>query len=181
MIFLFLCNVYAICSIVAWGFRESLHRVLRKAASRPTRRLFNNCLFAIPVIASMTMMAVVAIQSIQESSGIPTGAPPLPENRFEILFVLSYSPLTEEIGLRVAPIGIFLFAYLLLIRRKRASLFNWGKTLRLFVTSFVFPDRAKKLTGVKTVSDFGVIGGICIAEWVMVTSTGLVFGLAHYL
>jgi len=180
LVFLFLCSVYAICFIVAWRFRESLQRVLRKAVSRPTRKLFNNCLFAMPVIASTTMIAVVAIQSIQESSGIPTGVPPLPENPFETLLVSSYSPLTEEIGFRVSPIGIFLFAYLLLFGRKRVSLFARGQRLRLFIMSFLFPDRAKKLAGVKTVSDFGVISGISMAEWVMVTSTGVVFGLAHY-
>lgn len=133
-----------------------------------------------PVIASMTMVAVVAIQSFQESSGIPTGVPPLPENPFETLVVLSYSSLTEEIGFRVFPIGIFLFAYLLLFGTKHVSLFAWSQRLRLLAMSFLFPDRAKKLVGVKTVSDFGVIGGISVAEWVMVTSTGVVFGLAHY-
>lgn len=133
-----------------------------------------------PVIASMTMVAVVAIQSFQESSGRLTGVPPLPENPFETLVVLSYSSLTEEIGFRVFPIGIFLFAYLLLFGRKHVSLFAWSQRLRLLAMSFLFPDRAKKLVGVKTVSDFGVIGGISVAEWVMVTSTGVVFGLAHY-
>lgn len=44
LVFLFLCSMYTLCFIMAWRFRESLQRVLRKAVSRPTRRLFNNCL-----------------------------------------------------------------------------------------------------------------------------------------
>jgi hypothetical protein len=37
------------------------------------------------------------------------------------------------------------------------------------------------MVGVKTVSDFGVRGGISLGEWSMIFFTSIVFGLAHYL
>jgi hypothetical protein len=181
LVFLFLWGVFAFCLVAAWEFRENFHEVIKKGFSRPTKKLFDNWLFVMPIITSMLLTAVIAIHSFQEAHGVPTGEIPLPSNSFETLFELSYAALIEEIGFRVTPIGAFLIIYLFWAGRKNAVTLSLGQRLKLFLTAPLFPDEAKKMVGVKTVSDFGVRGGISLGEWVMVFFTSIVFGLAHYL
>jgi len=181
LVFLFLCSVFAICFIAAWKFRESFHGVIEKGFSRSIEKLFNNFLFAMPIITSMVLVAVIAIHSFQETHGVPTGNIPLPQNRFEAFFEVSYAALIEEIGFRVTPIGAFLIIYLFRVRRKNAVTLSLGQRLKLFLMAPLYPEKAKKMVGVNTVSDFGVRGGISLGEWVMVFFTSIVFGLAHYL
>ncbi len=180
-IFLFLWGVFAICLVAAWRFRESLHEVIGKSFSRPVKKLFDNCLFAMPVISSMMLLAVIFIESIQQLGGVSTGQPPLPSNPFEFLFDVSYAALAEEIGFRIIPIGAFLIIYLFWVGRRNAVQLSVGQRLRLFFTALLFPDEAKKIVGAQTVGDFGIRGGISSSEWIMVFSTSFVFGSAHYL
>lgn len=181
MVFLAFWIVYAVSFAAAWKFRESFHGVLREAPSRSTKKLFSNCLFTLPFAASMTLIVVVVIHAIQESFGILPGQPPLPENPFETFFLLSYAPLVEEIGFRVCPIGVFLIAYLFSARRERVVALPLSQRLKLLVLTVLFPDKAKRMVGIKTVNDFGVREGISLGEWIMVILTALIFGLLHYL
>ena len=181
LFFLLLWGVFAICLVSAWKFRESLQEVITKSFSRPMKKLFDNCLFAMPIISSMMLMAVNVIQSLQEASGVPTGKPSLPENPFRVFFVLSWSSLFEEVGFRLVPIGAFLIIYLFWVGRKNAVTLTWGQRLKLFLAAPLFPDEAKKMVGVRGVGDFGVRGGISLGEWFMVFFTSIVFGLAHFL
>ncbi len=180
LVFLFLWGVFAVCFIAAWEFRESFHGVIEKGFSRPMKKLFDNWLFAMPIVTSMMLTAVIAIHSFQEAHGVPTGGVSFPDP-FEAFFELSYAALIEEIGFRVTPIGAFLIIYLFWAGRKNAVTLSLGQRLKLFLTAPLYPEKAKKMVGVKTVSDFGVRGGISLGEWVMVFFTSIVFGLAHYL
>ncbi len=182
VVFLSIWVIFAVCFVAAWRLRDELHNVLKNALSHHTKKLFSNCLFALPVVASMTLVAVIGIQSIQETSGIPTGEPSLPENPFQAFFHLSYAALVEEIGFRISPIGVFLIVYLLVVGRRQLAAFSWVQRLKLSVLALLIPDTAKKrLTGVKSVADSGVIGGISVGEWVMVILTAAIFGVAHYI
>jgi hypothetical protein len=144
-------------------------------------KLFNNWLFAMPVITSMMLVAVIAIHIFQESQGIQTGDIPLPSNRFESLFELSYAAVIEEIGFRITPIGSFLIIYVFLARKKNEVKLSLRQRLKLFFTAAMFPEEAKKIAGIKTINDFGVRGGISLGEWAMILLTSIIFGLAHYL
>jgi len=179
LVFLFLWGVFAVCFIAAWRFRESFHEVLGKGFSRPMKKLFDNCLFAMPFITSMTLIAVIAIQSFQEAHGVPTGELSIPTNPFEAFFELSYAALAEEIGFRVIPIGAFLIFYLFSVGGKNVATLSLGQRLRLFLTAPLYPEKAKEMVGVKTVSDFGVRGGISLGEWALIFFTSIVFGFAH--
>jgi hypothetical protein len=181
LFFLLLWGVFAICLVAAWKSRESLHEVIRKSFSRPMKKLFDNCLFAMPIITSMMLITVIVIQSLQEWGGVPTGESPLPENPFRAFFLLSWASLFEEVGFRVIPIGAFLIIYLFWAGRKNAVPLSWGQRLKLFFMAPLFPDEAKKMVSVRTVGDFGVRGGISLGEWIMIFFTAIVFGLAHYL
>ncbi|KPV63719.1 MAG: CAAX amino terminal protease self- immunity [Candidatus Bathyarchaeota archaeon BA2] len=181
LFFLLLWSAFAICLVAAWQFRESLQEVIGKSFSCPMKKLFNNCLFAVPILASMILIAVIAITELQKAGGVQTGEASLPSNPFEAFFWLSYAALAEEIGFRVIPIGAFLIIYLFWVRRKNAVTLSLGQRLKLFLTAPLFPDEGKKMVGLRTVGDFGVRGGITLGEWVMVFFTSIVFGLAHYL
>ena len=179
VIFLFLWTVFAVSFVAAWKLRENFHKVIKESIARPTGKLFRNCLFAMPIINSMTLIVVVVINSLQEIGGIPTGTPPLPGLPFLDFFELSYSAVFEEVGFRFIPIGAFLIIYLF-ITKKNAVTFSLRQKMKLFFTAILFPDRAKRMVGAKTVDEHGIRGGISLGEWGMVIFISIVFGLAHF-
>jgi len=127
----------------------------------------------------MLLTAVITISSFQESVGIPTGSPPEWESRFETFFIGgTLLALVEEIGFRISTIGVFLIAYLFLVKRKTVASWSVGHALKVTFLIPLFPDKAKKSLGVKTVSEFG-IRGISLAEWIMIIITSSVFGWVH--
>lgn len=113
-LFLFLWSIYFLCFVAAWKLREGLHKVIKNSLSRPLSYTLRNNLFATPVITSMVLIAILILNFIQVSQGIPAGEPTLPGNPFAAFFALSYAPVVEEIGFRIIPIGVFLIVYLFL-------------------------------------------------------------------
>jgi hypothetical protein len=178
-IFFGLWIVFAVSFVAAWKLRKSLPTVLKESAAKPARKLFSNCLFAMPIINSMTLIAVIVLQSIQEVGGVPTGTSPVHGDAFMVLFELSYSAVVEEIGFRLIPIGAFLILYLLIIRKKEVA-FSFGQKIKLFFAALMFPDTAKRMVGAKTVAEHGFRGGVSLGEWGVVVFTAAIFGLAHY-
>jgi hypothetical protein len=179
LIFLFIWSVYILCFGIAWMWRESFHKVIGNAFLRPVSQLLSNFLFALPIIASMLLLAVIGIHYLQESAlGVPTGEPAFPANPFETFFLLAYSPLIEEVGFRLSPIGLFLIAYVFWAGRQVVAQFSSKQLLKLVFVAPIYPEEAKRMVGLKNVDADG-FGGISIGEWVMVLVTSLIFGLAH--
>jgi len=179
VIFFGVWSIFTLSFLAAWKLRENFHTVIKESIVRPTRKLFSSCLFAMPIINSMTLIAVVAINSLQEAGGIPTGTSPIQGEPFLDFFDLSYSAVAEELGFRLVPIGVFLVIYLLITKKKEVT-FSLKQKIKLFFTAILFPDKAKRMASAKTVSEHGVRGGISVGEWGMVVFTSLVFGLAHF-
>ena len=180
LFFLFLLGVYALCFVGAWMSRESLHSVIRKGFSRPFSQLFNNNLFAMPIIASMLLVAFIVIHVFL---GVPTGPGPFepsedPLQLFKNFFALTYAPLVEEIGVRVSPFGVFLTAFLFVVGRERVATLSGREFLKVLLLIPLYPDKAKEMLGVRTVREFG-IRGISLAEWIMIILTSVAFGLVH--
>ena len=180
LVFLFLWGIFILCFVAAWKFREKLHEVIGRCFSRRTCGLFSNWLFAMPVITSMLLVAITVITVFQEAHGVPTGEAPLPGDPFEAFFLVTYASFFEEIGFRVSPMGAFLIVYSFWVGRNWVSMWPRGRCLKLFFLSLIYPEGAKKMAGMKTVSDFGVIRGISLGEWTVVIFTSVAFGLAHY-
>ena len=180
-VFLFLGALYSICLIAAWKSKESFLDVIRKGFSRPTNRLFNNFLFVLPLLTGMLLTMVIGIHSLQETAGVPTGGIPPEENPVKMLLDLTYAPIIEEIGFRIIPFAIFLTVYLSLVRKNSVTTSSFMQRVKLVLLAILNPDKAKRMVGVKTVSDFGVKDGITKGEWVLVILTSFIFGLAHYL
>jgi hypothetical protein len=178
-IFLGLWTIFSLCFIAAWKINENFHTIIKESTNRPVAKLFNSSLFALPLINSMTLIAVVILQSLQEIGGIPTGTSPITGNSFLSLLDLSHAAVFEEIGFRILPIGTFLIVYMFWTARKIATL-SPAQKVKLFFVSILFPDKAKQMIGTKTVSEHGIKQGISKGEWAMLAFTSLVFGLAHF-
>ena len=179
VLFFGIWSIFALSFIVAWKLRENFHKTIKESLFRPTEKLFNSCLFTMPILNSMTLLIIVIINSFQEARGIPTGAPPLVGEPFLDLFNLSYSAVVEELGFRLIPIGAFLIIVMYMTKKNMID-FSLKKKMKLFFTAILFPDRAKKMVGAKTVQEYGILGGVSLGEWGMVVFTSIVFGLAHF-
>jgi hypothetical protein len=180
IVFMLLWSVFAASFVAAWKLRENFHKIIRESIVRSVKNLFSSSLFALPIINSMTLIAVITLQSFQEVGGIPTGMPQLPNEPFLDFFELSYAVVVEEIGFRIIPIGAFLILYFFLTKREVAT-FSFRQRLKLFVTAPLFPEKAKKMVGTKTVDEHGVRAGISLGEWGMVLFTSIIFGSGHFL
>lgn len=179
VVFLFLWLAFALSFVAAWKLRENFHKVIKETVTKPMGKLFRSSLFAMPIINSMALIAVILIQSLQEAGGIPTGTAPLAGDPYFDFLVLSYAAVIEEACFRIIPIGAFIIIYLFVTRRK-ATQFSFVKKIKLSLMAIVFPDRAKKMAGAKTVKEHGVLRGISLGEWGMIAFTTVVFGLAHF-
>jgi membrane protease YdiL (CAAX protease family) len=183
LFFMLLWGIFVLCFLAAWRLRESFHDVVSKVFSRPFSKLLNNWLFAMPIIASTLLTAVSFLIALQESFGVPTGAIPTPQTDaqyFDLYLSLSYASVIEEVGFRITPIGTFLLAQLLLTQSGRSlGTVSFRQRLEFFLTSFLYPDRAKKLVGGKNVAVNGIKEGISRGEWIMLLLTSLIFGAAH--
>jgi hypothetical protein len=179
IIFITIWIIFTLSFITAWKVKENFLKTIKENITKPTKKLFRSSLFALPIINSMTLIAVIVIHSLQEAGGIPTGISPIDNNPFLDLIDLSYAAVSEEVGFRIIPIGALLIIYLLVINKNEKKISFKQKT-RIFIMSFIFPDEAKKIVGEKTVSENGLLGGISLGEWGIVILTSVIFGLAHF-
>ncbi len=181
VLFTFLLLIYLMCLLAAWlGPVKSFPSAVRDGFHDPIGRLFGNCLYSTPLIASMLFLAAFAIQSFQDGLGIPTGHISF-SDPFKGLIDLAYASVAEEIGYRISPIGVLLLAYVFWIGRTRVAEMPWHDRVKLVFLAFLFPSGAKDLLGLKTVSKSGIRNGVSTPEWAMLVVTSLQFGLAHFL
>ena len=179
VVFLALWAAITASFVFAWKLKDSFHSVVKNGLVQPTKKLFSSCLFAMPVLNSMMLIAVLLIQSLQEAGGIPTGSPSIPANQFEALVDLSYASVIEEVIFRLVPIGAFLIVYVFWAGKNIATA-SRTDLVKIFVVAPFFPDKAKQWAGAKTVKENGVFGGISINEWGMIAITAVIFGVAHF-
>jgi hypothetical protein len=180
-IFMFLWILFIICFIAAWKLRESFSQAIRGGISQSIGKLFDNNLFTMPIISSMLLISFIVIGFFQENvAGVPTGEIPMDPNPFLTFLRVTYAPFVEELSFRVSSIGFFLILYLFVVGRRQLARLSTGQVLKLMILTPLYPDKAKRWLGVKTVSDYG-IRAISIYEWIMIIITSVVFGVVHYL
>jgi len=175
-VFGFVWIVYLFCFVAAWKWRESFHSVVRKSFSRPFTSVFSNFLFSMPLLSSMVLTAVTVIVYSLQSVGVPTGQVSFPPGMSsqEIFLNVAYVPAEEELGFRLVPMGLFTLFYVFLSGKNVA-----GRGLRLAVTSFLYPEGAKRVAGLRNVGEHGFWRGISGGEWAMVVVTSVVFAFFH--
>lgn len=163
-----LLMVYGLCFGIAWvGSAEPFVPAMKKACSQSPKSLIRNFLAAMPIISAASLLLTLSIVAIQDWVGVETG---------EIIFVdpyvallsLAYAPITEEIGFRLIPLGTT--AALSLLWRTRNREASRRELLKAIPLSILHPSAAKRRLGV---------GGIGKAEWTMLLTSSLAFGLSH--
>jgi hypothetical protein len=181
--FLSLWVIFMLCFVAAWKMRKSFREVVSKAFKSPFLKLFDNWLFAMPIIASTLLFVVSSIIDLQNLINVPTGSLPPPSTdaeTFELYLGLTRAPVIEELAFRVIPIGIIVLARLLLTQgNSGGSVQPVKQKLRFFLFSFLFPDKAKGLVGVENVEANGIVKGISKDEWLILLFTSVVFAVAH--
>ena len=181
IVFFVLWTVFTLSFVAAWKTKTSFPKTIKEVFSKPTGKLFNNSLLALPVINCMTLLGVIVLNSLQEAGGIPTGTSPIADEPFLGFFDLSYSAVVEEVGFRLLPIGVFLFLVLLVVvSKKQETVFSKGQKVKLLFLAVLFPEKAKTKANTKTISTHGIKNGISPGEWGILVFTSLVFGLAHF-
>ena len=76
--FLFLWMIFALCFVAAWKIRRSFRNVVSNAFKHPFAKLFDNWLFAMPIIACTLWFIVSSIIELQDLINVPTGGLPVP-------------------------------------------------------------------------------------------------------
>jgi hypothetical protein len=179
-LFLALMLVYTGCLMLSWLMDPNLQKTVREIMTISPLRIFRNWILAMPLVSSMLLLAIVAVQSFQEAQGVPTGGITF-TNPFQTLLELAYSPLLEEIGFRITPIGTFLALEAIVVWRVRRRAGYPINLPRLLILSFLVPERSRRFAGLKTIEDNGILRGIGLLGWVVILATSAAFGLAHYL
>jgi hypothetical protein len=134
-----------------------------------------------PLLSSMALTAALAIIFSQSAFGVGTGEPPLPLNAHEAFLQLAISPLVEELGFRIVPIGLVVVIFVFVASRSLKTSSGGGGRLRLFFLAFLYPEGAKKMAGLPTVGERGLLKGLSSLEWFIVVVSAGVFGWTHVL
>lgn len=163
-VFLGLLAIYAICFALAWLRSDPLGSGLI-GIGRPRFPLL------MPFIAGALFLSAIAIHSLQESQGIPTGSLRV-DDEFIELFSLAYAPLMEELSYRISPFGAY-FSLRLLLAMGRKGLGPWASYPGALARAFLDPPGAKRAMGLRP--------GISMPEWGLLAATSAWFGMGHYL
>ena len=149
-----------------------------EALKKPSNSIFSNSLFALTLLANAAFFLTIAIQTLQETQGIPTGNPFASQTNSYLLFlILAYAPIVEELGFRIIPLGFMFLIFFRTILKSREDASLKKKSLFL---SFLYPEYVKEELKLKTFKRNG-IKAITDTEWIAVFITAVAFGLAHYL
>ncbi|MEM4246095.1 MAG: CPBP family intramembrane glutamic endopeptidase [Candidatus Bathyarchaeia archaeon] len=173
-LFPILTFIYSVCFLFTYRAGPPIRSSVGRKGS--AKSLFSNWLLAMPFVSSLVLGAVIALQSLQETAGVPTGSIQF-SNPFNALISLSYAPLVEEVGFRITPLGT-----VVLIRILRSLPVGGGilETGRAVLDSLLNPDKVKREAKLPTIEANGM-GGVSIWEWLTLLITSITFGLAHYL
>jgi len=177
----FLCWViYCAAFLASYTSGEKFHQLLRRPEGYTLSDFTKNFLFSMPIITTLLYTALVAIVLLQVLVGVSSGPTVVSRepSGLIIFFYLTYSPVAEEAGFRLIPIGLFTAVSLSIIARRRLK--SKIEFLKMALLGFLFPDKAKEMAGAKSVRRFGPLKGITIHEWIVILLTSAIFGLGHY-
>jgi len=181
-LFFVVCSfLYLLCFLAAWSFPKAFHKLVTKPTGQPLRVFFKNYLFSFPALTSLLFVMVLAVEAVAEMFRFPSGPPPSYEavKGLEQLVHLAYSPIIEEVGFRLIPIGTYLFLFTLAVGRTTVN--SRAQLLKNAVTAFFFPDKAKQAVHANNVCEHGFWKGISVGEWGFVAFTSVWFGYTHLL
>lgn len=181
-VFIGLWLIYAACFVAAWLDFGGFHQSIRRDFWQPLAFSKINYLRSLPLIGAGLLSTVLIVHSIQESEGIGTGGISFP-SPLVALFNLAYSPVREELGFRITPLGaaaaIIVFAAA--SGSKPSQFAGWSGRLKLIALAFAAPQRARAAVGLPTIRSSGWRHGVSWVEWVLAVAISVFFGAAHLL
>lgn len=172
--------LYGLCFALAFGKTKGFRKHFMEYLQKPLALPLKDSLLALPVLSSLTYVAVTGVHWLERLFAIPIGGPPLPEDALLAYHGLTIAPLTEELTYRILPIGVFLAARFLSINERREPVASRRGRLKTIFTVFVSPDGTKEMLGLKTIARSGFRGGTSHDEWLMILFTSIFFALSHY-
>jgi hypothetical protein len=130
------CAYLVLFAISIFGPKTSFSHALSSLISEGWNNIKNNYLLGMLTWFSILIVASIIIELLQQGAGIYV-EPPETANRLVQFFLITISPITEEIGFRVFLIGLPLY----LIFSKRTSIKNffvslWHPSQNLDITSY---------------------------------------------
>ncbi len=174
-LFLVIWGIFCLCLVSAFMTRENFLKSLKGLLKKPLSSFLRNNILSMPLITSTLFVTSAFLILLQESAGLPSGPGPSFPNPYEDLLWLSVAPVTEELGFRIIPLGLFLAIYI----TRSANTASLKFKIKLFFLSFLHPDKAKETLGVRSIDDLGLLRGISPPEWFIVAATAFLFGYAH--
>jgi hypothetical protein len=176
--FLAIWILYVAAFFFAWSDSPSLPASIGKAVNEGSLNR-SNYLFVLPQISTIVLVAIVLLESLQESAGVQTGGLSF-ENPVLGFLSVSYAPFVEELSFRITTMGLLDGLYFMWRTRGHSQYGSTRGAFRILTVAMWKPDRAKELLGLRTIRDHGV-RGISRLEWVTLLFTSGAFGAAHYL
>ncbi|MEM2875925.1 MAG: CPBP family intramembrane glutamic endopeptidase, partial [Candidatus Bathyarchaeia archaeon] len=178
-LFIILWTFQLSCLLIAITSREGVLTTVRNTLKGSVKSIFKSNIISTPLIANATLLTVLAIYTLQEAQGIPTGA--LPEtNRYKFYFLLTQASIFEELTFRVFLIGVFeavttLHLYSLTHPNERKL-----KRSAIFLRALLFPHKTLESLGLKDVWRKERMG-LTPEEWFILALSSVMFGSAHVL
>ncbi len=179
LVFLVIWILYVGSFALAWFDKPTFPYSLSNF-TRPLDMIRSNYLMVLPQLASVVLVAVFLLQTLQESTGVQTGGISFEDPILGFLIV-SYAPLVEEFSYRITTVGLLDGLHLIWkARRNPPNRLKISPARLLFLTMWK-PESAKGLIGVNTINKNGVKLGISRFEWSILVLVSGFFGAIHYL
>ncbi len=177
--FLMMWLLYLGAFTMAWLDKPSFPSSFRNSIIR-FDMFRSNYLVLLPQLASVLLVAVVLLQTLQESAGVQTG-----EISFESpilgFLAVSYAPLVEEFSYRITTVGLLDGLRLLSKARRSPPTREHKGAVHFLILTMWNPERAKEMLGFSTIQNDGLRRGIMPFEWLVLVITSGAFGAVHYL
>jgi hypothetical protein len=175
--------VFAACFIAGFrsrgGFVPSLLKLIR--VGRITSS--SNWMVVMPLVSSALLVVVILVTILLSVSGVPSGVlckPGVDCPSTAALFAgLAHAPIGEELAYRIlTPLGLIVPIRVAWRRLVVGQGPSKAKFLSIIGISILSPENAKTSTGYPSFSSHGW-RGIHWLEWIFITVSSILFGLAH--
>jgi membrane protease YdiL (CAAX protease family) len=178
VLFLAIWLLYVAAFALAWRDVPSFPVSVKSVAPRLSSTR-SNYLVLLPQVSTILLVAVVLLQTLQESAGVQTGGISFQNPVLGFLSV-SYAPLVEELSFRITTIGFLDGLHLVWKTRQHLQFQGMKGAIRLLASGMWKPDETKRQLGFRTIRNDG-LKGISRLEWVTLAVTSGAFGAAHFL
>jgi hypothetical protein len=172
--------IFAVCFLKAATSNGGFISGLRVLTSGITPRTLPNWLTVMPLLASAILLIDLLLTLLQSSAGVPTGMLPTTDPT-QLIPLLAFAPIAEEIGFRISVIGLVVGILVAVsLGRSIAGGIRMPISHQLitFFSAFLSPGNAKERIGLPSIRTHG-FKGISIVEWIFVILTSVIFGAYH--